>query len=215
MAHIILVHGAAANELSWFAIPEPLERQGHHVDAIRLPGHSRRLRARAAPVSMQDYVDAVIAAMPPSGLCILIGHSLGGFTISQVAVQVPDRVSRLIYVAAMLPVRSETPLSIVGRAGTSLADVAVEFLSHGVATLPALSRQPKGPLSSRFEPTTAFSDIPRVFVRCTDDGILPDTLQSEMIGSWPGTQEVVLHSDHLPQLDVPEQLEEALIEASA
>ncbi len=67
MTHVILVHGAYANENSWFDVPDALESAGHTVDAIRLPGHHEGLdNPLDQSVTMDDYVDKVEKALPGS-----------------------------------------------------------------------------------------------------------------------------------------------------
>ena len=109
MSHIVLVHGAAANELSWFGVPDALRAAGHIVEPVRLFGHGKGI---IAPIdkntTMQDYIDTVENALPKTGQCSLIGHSMGGMVISQAAARFPGRIERLIYITAMLPKDGET-----------------------------------------------------------------------------------------------------------
>jgi pimeloyl-ACP methyl ester carboxylesterase len=58
-------------------------------------------------IGVEDYADAVSALvqrMSRFGPVTLVGHSFGGLVISAVAEQVPECVSRLVYVAAFVPV---------------------------------------------------------------------------------------------------------------
>ncbi len=150
MTHVILVHGAFANEKSWFDVPAALKSAGHTVDAIRLPGHAvdairlpgleqvfeqgiekvleqilkeiLELGANSS-VTMKDYVHEVEKALPASPeKCCLIGHSMGGMVISQAAANFHDRVERLIYVTAMLPTDGETANEIINRSGSGTGD---------------------------------------------------------------------------------------------
>ncbi len=214
MAHVFLVHGAAANDLSWFDVPDGLRDAGHSVNSLLLPGHTRNpfLRSKQqAAISLRDYVDHVLGAIGTLDDVVLVGHSMGGFVISEVAAQAPGKVGKLIYVAAMLPQDGETPMDIVGRVGTSISDVIMEFLGHGLLAVRGLSRQPRGPLGDGFSETPGFKDIPRSYVLCGDDGIIPPVLQQEMIDARPGTEKVSLASDHLPMLTAPDELLPVLI----
>ena len=214
MANVILVHGAAANEKSWFDVPATLRAEGHDVTAIRLPGHSVSLLSRPSPnVTMDDYIARVEAALPDTGNAVLVGHSMGGFTVAEVASRYPGRVSRSIYVTAMLPSAGDSPATLIAQAGTGIDDVLTEFLSHGLVAIPALSRQPKGPMTATFSPSAGFPSVPRTFLRCDADGILPNSMQSAMIDAWPGTAQVTLDSDHLPQLSAEEVLVDHLLGA--
>ena len=213
MAHVILVHGAAANRSSWFDVPTRLVAEGHDVLWPTLPGHSQALgEPNRSSTTMEDYVDRIAENLPDTGKTVLVGHSMGGFTISQFAALHPGRVERLIYVAAMLPANGETPLDIMGRSGTGPDDLIMEFLRHGPTSLKGLSRQPKLPLRAVFAPGDEFEDLEKHYILCTEDGILPRSLQEEMSGVWPNVTVIELASDRLPQLSVPEELERALID---
>ena len=212
MAHVILVHGMAANSRSWFGVPKALSDQGHVVVPVQLPGHHLSPENLGGmDVTMADYVEAVVDAFPKSGKCCLIGHSMGGFVISQVAAQYPDRVDRLIYVTAMLPADGETIQDIINRSGTSIANVIIEFTKHLPEALLAVAFQPIGPLNTGFTSTSGFRNIPRYYIRCSEDGILKPPLQDEMITQGAPIDVLHLISDHLPQLSVPDKLNARLI----
>ncbi len=213
MTKVFLVHGAAANHLSWFDVPDGLRAAGHEVTNVLLPAHSTGMFSRSvqqSSVGLQDYVDHVLAAIGSDNDVVLIGHSMGGFVISEVASQAPGKIGKLIYVAAMLPRDAETPMDIIRRAGTSISDVIMEFLGHGFAAMSGLSRQPRGPLRDEFSETPGFQSIPRSYLLCDDDGILPPALQQDMVDARPGTDTVTLASDHLPMLTAPDDLIAAL-----
>ncbi|WP_342344920.1 alpha/beta fold hydrolase [Sphingomonas sp. CFBP 13603] len=63
---------------------------------------------------MALYRDTVITAIGAErNPVVLVGHSFGGITISNVAETIPERIKTLVYVAAFLP-----------RDGVSLLDMA-------------------------------------------------------------------------------------------
>ena len=217
MTHVILVHGAFANELSWFDVPAALKSAGHTVDAIRLPGHEQGFEQvpkllTDSSVTLDDYVVAVEKALPASPeKCCLIGHSMGGMVISQAAAKIHGRVERLIYVAAMLPKDGETAQQIIDRSKTGVEDILTEFRKHDdPRVLLALSRQPPKPLEAAFIKTAGFAALARHYIRCADDGILPASLQDQMIDVGKPIEVIKLDSDHLPQLSVPDKLNKAL-----
>lgn len=51
------------------------------------------------------------------GKVILVGHSLGGIIVTNVAEKVPGKISKLVYIGAFLP-----------KSGRSLADLAMKFI---------------------------------------------------------------------------------------
>ena len=103
MATFVLVHGAWHGGWCWREIVPLLESAGHRVDALDLPGHGDN----PAPVSEMTLdanarlvADRVEVVGEP---VVLVGHSMGGVSITQAAELVPERIATLVYVTAFLP----------------------------------------------------------------------------------------------------------------
>lgn len=222
MQNLLFVHGAAANEKSWFKIPEDLENAGFNVKSVYLkepaPGQDQKPDSK---ITMADYLDVLSRAIGSSGEWILIGHSMGGMVISQFAADHPDRVKKLVYVTAVLPEPGESVASLLGinprSFGKFLRRVVAEFLDHGDTVFPALDSQPLQPLSHGFVSSAEFEEIPRYYIRCDDDGIILPSQQASMIKNAPGGADATttehLDSDHFPQLSVPSKLVASLTKA--
>ncbi|WP_280396528.1 alpha/beta fold hydrolase [Nocardia carnea] len=91
---VVLVHGAFADPTGWDGVAARLRAQGHRV---LTPDNPLRGPARDA-AAVQAVLDTV------EGPVVLVGHSYGGFVISNV--HDPDVVS-MVYVAAFAPVQGE------------------------------------------------------------------------------------------------------------
>lgn len=90
--NIVLVHGGWADGSSWSKEIPTLEAAGHRVIAVQLPLHS-----------MADDIATVKRAIDlVGGPTILVGHSYGGFVITNAAYNNPN-VTGLVYVAAFAP----------------------------------------------------------------------------------------------------------------
>ena len=80
-----------------------LEKHGHTVLAPDLPGHGKD-KTPVADVTLQLYVDSVCKLLDAQREpVILVGHSMGGGIITQVAEERPERIKWLVYLAAALP----------------------------------------------------------------------------------------------------------------
>ena len=87
---------------------DELRAAGHGVDAPDLPGHGADETPPEA-IDLQTYTDFVcdrIDSQPED--VVLVGHSLGGLTITQVGELRPDRLRCLVYLAAFIPLPGAT-----------------------------------------------------------------------------------------------------------
>ena len=90
--NIVLVHGAWADGSSWSNVIPTLTDAGHRVIAVQLPLHS-----------LADDVATVNRAIELVGEpVLLVGHSYGGFVITNAGYNNPN-VTGLVYVAAFAP----------------------------------------------------------------------------------------------------------------
>ena len=90
--NFVLVHGFWADGSSWSKVIPILRNAGHQVVAVQLPLHS-----------VADDVATVKRAIDQiGGPIILVGHSYGGFVITNAAYNNPN-VTGLVYVAAFAP----------------------------------------------------------------------------------------------------------------
>jgi pimeloyl-ACP methyl ester carboxylesterase len=90
--NIVLVHGTGVDGSSWGKVIPILQNAGHKVIAVQLPLHS-----------LSDDIATVKRAIDLIGApVILVGHSYGGFVITNAAYNNPS-VKGLVYVAAFAP----------------------------------------------------------------------------------------------------------------
>ena len=102
MSTYLLVHGAWHGAWCWQRVTPRLQAQGHTVLSPDLPG-SGEDKTPIQDVTLKAYADricAVIDGVPEP--VVLVGHSLGGMTITQSAEYRPDKIKVLVYVCAFL-----------------------------------------------------------------------------------------------------------------
>jgi pimeloyl-ACP methyl ester carboxylesterase len=107
---IVLVHGAWADASSWNAVASALQGQGFTVF-----GPPNLLRGVAADAA---YISSFLAQRT-SGPVVLVGHSYGGYVITNAATGGGD-VRALVYVDAFVPDEGETVFQILGGSGSAL-----------------------------------------------------------------------------------------------
>ena len=100
----MLVHGAWADSSSWNGVIERLQALGYTVDAP--PNPLSGVSSDSAYLS--DFLSTI------SGPIILVGHSYGGFVITNAATGNPQ-VKALVYDDAFIPAAGDTPESLSTR----------------------------------------------------------------------------------------------------
>lgn len=94
----VLTHGAMHGGWCWKYVLDELAAHGVSAIAPDLPGHGERANE---PATLDGYRDALLEVLEPDD--VLVGHSLGGSFICLAADAAPDKVRRLIYIAALVP----------------------------------------------------------------------------------------------------------------
>jgi pimeloyl-ACP methyl ester carboxylesterase len=168
---------------------------------------------------------------------VLVGHSMAGSVISQVAEQIPGRIERLIYVAAFLIEDGSSVLEamqsdeagqflprIVFSADQSYATVPekalIEVGFHDVneqtirRVLPRMiEKQATEPFMAKVALSQLnFGSVPKSYVRTTIDRVTTPSLQDRLIANWQVDQVINLESGHFPAFSRPEELAESLVE---
>ncbi len=99
----ILIHGAWLNAGIWGRIALRLRDAGHEVLTPDLPGNGQDATP-PSQVNLQTYVDAIATLISDRKDVVLVGHSMAGIVLSNLAEMMPKNIAHLFYLAAfMLP----------------------------------------------------------------------------------------------------------------
>lgn len=231
MSHYILIHGGWEESRSWEDVSPILEQKGHIVTAIDLPGHGEN-KQPISQVTMASYIRTVVGTIEQlDHRVVLVGHSMTGAVISQVAELIPEKIEKLIYVAAFLLKEGGSVLEAMQ------SDPNCEFLPEVIfsedqtyATVPEQALRSIGfhdveekviqrvlPLmveQQATEPFMAkvvvsderFGSVPKTYIRTTIDKVASPALQDTMIANWKVETVHDLRSGHFPAFSVPEKL---------
>jgi pimeloyl-ACP methyl ester carboxylesterase len=234
-ATIVLVHGAWSDAAAWQAVEPLLKAQGHEVIAVNLPGHGSDATSFAG-INLQSYVDAVKNAIGDRKNVVLVGHSMAGIVISQVAEEIPGQIKELVYLAAYLPQNGESLLSLakqdadshIGKylqidQATGSAKVAKDgVIDVFAADAPAqignylasnIKPEPLAPLATPVTLTDGkFGSVKKVYIHTTDDHAVSFTLQKIMVkNNGHISKEYSLPSSHTPFISMPDKLAAILL----
>jgi pimeloyl-ACP methyl ester carboxylesterase len=236
MARFVLVHGAFGGAWSWDPVVGPLERAGHSVTAIDLPG-SGQDQTPMTEVTLDSYAaricDALAAQPEPA---ILVGHSMGGVAVTQAAATCSERIALLVFVAAFMPRDGQSLLDLTHLPEGADDQVQANIVIEGdppVATMPdpaargalmancsaeqiaraiALARpQAVAPFGTPVTiPAGSLDGLRRAYVHCTQDRAIPPALQLRMIRENPCVDVVTIATDHSPFFSATDELLAAL-----
>jgi len=236
MKTFILIHGSWHSSWNWHKVIPILEKQGHKTIAIDLPGMGRD-KTPINEVKMQSTVEKICKLIDSiEGKVILVGHSKNGIMISQAAEYRPDKIEKLVYLAAYLIPNGKT------QRGYSLQDTE-GILKPFVTTydeLQAHTLQPEiyrdglyndceenivelaklllshEPVESGITPLQLteenFGSIPRVYIECTEDKAVTPFIQRKMYTEMPCEKVYSMQASHSPFFSKPQELSDILCE---
>ena len=235
MSTYMFVHGAGTGTWCWEKVVPWLRQAGHQVTVFDLPGHGQD-KTPVAEVTFDLYLQRtgeVLAAQAEP--VILVGHSLGGIVLSQIAERYPTKIQQLVYLTAYLLPDGETVLqaaqrdtdalafshAVVDETGTSFtyppeklqdffyADCSEEDIKHAKQLTVPQSLQPGDvPLQVTAE---RFGRIPRVYIECLLDRVISPAFQKQMYTTLPCQKVFSLETSHSPFFSTPEILSRLLL----
>jgi len=158
-----------------------------------------------AGIGLNDYVKVVSDAVSKQpGKVILVGHSMAGAIISQVAENMPAKIDKLVYVAAYLPKNGESVSGITNKflnnkpvevfefnKDYSLVSIKKDALANVVcADCPDYMKdilvkyhrpEPTKGFNDKVKLTAKFAAVPKYYISTKNDYAVPYTLQQQMI----------------------------------
>jgi pimeloyl-ACP methyl ester carboxylesterase len=215
MATFVLVPGAGGAGWYWHRLVPELERLGHRAIAVDIREDDSRL-------GLPDYADTVVAAIGDLRNVVLVGQSLGAFTVPVVAWRVP--VELIVLLNPMVPLPGETPGEwwdatgqpqalelndrLNGRSGDFdervhfLHDVPAEVVAAGAGEQRAPSGTPFGQPCG----IDRWPDVPTKVLIGRDDRFFPVDFQRRLVRARLGLGIDEIQGGHLVALSNPAEL---------
>jgi pimeloyl-ACP methyl ester carboxylesterase len=219
-----------------------LRAAGHDVYATTPTGLGDRVHLADPRIDLDDWVTDVVNVLEYEDLTdvVLVGHSFGGFIISGVAAQIPDRLAQVVYLDALLPEEDgqsaydfwHYPDEGIGadyRAGLEagwrgfeIATPGVEEWLRGMITNPAdadwyIAKLVPQPLAVSATPVHLADPtaLPHVFIYCTEDkGPAAEddvTRVAERVRANPAWTVIDVAGNHMVLVNDPQATAQALV----
>ena len=236
MSTYILVHGAWHGAWCWHKVAPLLRSAGHSVYTPDLPGHGKN-RSAGNVITTTDYVNSLHAlVLEQNQPVILVGHSMGGMVISQLAELIPDKIRTLVYLAGFLLVQGESINDFESRVeGSLLAPNLVMSKDKSSLRIPkhnvrealysdcnetdyqyALAHLQPQPVLPFLTPVNLLDArhgiVPKVYIECLLDKALPVSAQRFMYGRTVCNKIFSLEAAHSPFFSVYNNLANTLMQ---
>lgn len=230
MKTFVLVHGSWHSAWNWHKVVPLLEKQGHKAVAIDLPGMGRD-KTLIAEVTLQTSVKKIIEVIDAADdKVILVGHSKNGILISQAAEYRPEKIEKLIYLAAYLipnektqreysmqdtegVLKSYVDFHEAAQSTTLRPEIYKEGLYHDcndeITELAKvlLSHEPFVSAITPLQLTEKnFDSIPRYYIECTEDRAVTPFIQRKMYTETPCKKVYSMATSHSPFFSKPKEL---------
>lgn len=227
---LVIIHGSWQASEGWETVANFLIEMGFPVFLLDLPGHGINAKTKFSVINLHTYVNFVcqqVQEIQKQLPVVLIGHSMAGMVISQVAQNMS--IQQLIYVAAFLPVSGDSLIDLakhspnIGISKNMVTDRTRKSITldktnldklfyngcHPEVMEVALSRLQEEPLLPFYGNVRLSEDkfglIPKSYIECFQDFSISLELQRFMNSRWPCDIRG-LDTGHSPHYSAPEQL---------
>jgi len=226
----VLVHGAGGGANNW-------DRLLPHLDgpaiAVDLPGRGTRADVDLASVRLDDCARAIlddVAAVGGAGTddLVLVGHSFAGVSVPRVMAELAPRLRHVVFLSAVVPpdgtavldqidpaVRELVRASIDGGIYSQDREGARAMLCNDMDaeqtdwTLDRVVDDSAALLTEIVDLGGLSADVPRTYVRMTQDQCYPPDLQ-ERSAARVGGDVQYLDTGHMAMVSAPEQVAKLL-----
>ncbi|MFI7013869.1 alpha/beta fold hydrolase [Streptomyces sp. NPDC050164] len=219
MTNFVLVAGTWLGAWAWDEVAAELRGAGHDVHPLTLSGLAEK---QGAAAGQQTHVRDIVDEVERLGLrdVVLVGHSYSGIPVGQAAERIGERLRRVVFVDANVPVDGESflsgwpsdpvrqsiaehdgfwpPLGAPDYAGQGLTD---EQIARIVGSTP----HPGATLTEPAVLAGSLGELPATYVKCLLDGDEPMPAVAELLksDSW---ELVELDTGHWPMFSQPHAL---------
>ncbi len=236
MAAYVLVHGGWGGGWEWSTVAHLLRGRGHVAFTPTLTGMGERAHLARPDVDLETHIEDVTAVLSYENLddAILLGHSYSGAVVTGVVDRAPERLRRLVYLDAFVPLPGQSQIECLPPAWAEKHMLAparergdgwripCPFGVEQLELAPDLAqwyaaRLTDQPLATCTEPLRLTGDggqaVPRTYIHCVSEGEAPEMdvfrafAERAQASGWDYRR---FTAGHDPQVSAPEALVELL-----
>ncbi|MFJ8591891.1 alpha/beta fold hydrolase [Streptomyces sp. NPDC093598] len=229
MTDFVLVAGTWLGAWAWDEVAAELRGAGHDVHALTLSGLAEKRDTQ--PAGQQTHVRDIVEEVERLDLrdVVLVGHSYSGIPVGQAAERIGDRLRRVVFVDANVPVDGESFLS--GRPSDHVRKAIDRHAGHWpplgpedyagqgltdeqIARIVGATPHPGATLTEPAVLARSLGALPATYVKCLLDGDEPMPAVAALLesDSW---ELVELDTGHWPMFSQPRALAHVLHTAAA
>lgn len=225
---VILIHGAHLDGASWNKVTSYLEQNNQKVMAPTLPGRDNNKN-----VDLTTYAQFVCDIAPENS--ILVGHSQGGAIANQMVGLCPEKIAKIIYVTAVVPLNGERPFDLMEKRDEKAYAKTVVFkkdraeprnkrgflramaqdFDYKTGKAPAIYSEPTKVAGTivKFE-SEHFDSIPKAYIYAESDLIITPQTQKKYTDRTEFQETYSVVSGHLPMVTKPDALADVILKSS-
>ncbi|QEK99517.1 alpha/beta hydrolase [Olivibacter sp. LS-1] len=223
----VLVHGAWHGGWCWSDVKQNFIDKGYKVFTPTLTGLGERKHLVSEKVNLDTHIDDIVHLIEMEDLhdVYLVGHSYAGAVIAGVADRIPERLSKLIFLDAMIVENGQSAISLQPDGVQQLQlknikrkenfepfDVALFGVTDAVVATSVKKRLTPQPFNTFAQPLKLKhkygNGLPLVYIACTRPQLpimkeMSDKVQADKNLSW---QHIELRTGHDAMITAPNEL---------
>jgi pimeloyl-ACP methyl ester carboxylesterase len=137
MATYVLLHGGAAGAWIWKFCALALRKNGHEVHTVTFTGFAERRHLIGRDSTVETHVVDVLNTLEfeDAADCVLVAHSYAGSVAPGVAVAAADRISRVVYLDALIVRQGESVSQAMGYMSAEQASAVAAGVAAGTVPI--------------------------------------------------------------------------------